>query len=187
MIRLLDSYDIGDPKKLFCKTAFNNWRFRFKIDLRSQKGKRSIPSKRGFKEMKLCEAVKKWLWAIICKITSSGTKAFRRDWHPAVESQLSLCWLTKNHEKAWVGQKELCLNRTQRKAGRAQLFCPFGKQRAVVWALGFLVCPEKTKEQDESPLEGDCLTVWYSHPSGGKVRWEEPTAGVFLGVLSLYD
>lgn len=42
MIRLLVSYYIGDPSKLFCKTTFNDCYFRFKIDLRSQKGKREI-------------------------------------------------------------------------------------------------------------------------------------------------
>lgn len=171
MIRLLDSHDIGDPKKLFCKTAFNDCCFRFKIDLRSQKRKRSIPFKRGFKEMKLCEAVKKWLWAIICKITSSGTKAFRRDWHPAVESQLSLSRLTKNHEKAWVGQMELCLNHKQRKkAGRAQLFCLLGskEQWCEVWDFSFAL--RRQKNRTKAHWKG---TIWLSDTS----KWRKGEVG----------
>ena len=54
----------------------------------------------------------------------------------------------------------------------------FGKQWAGIWGLGFFVCPEKPKKQEESPSAGDFLML--RSKIRGKVAWEEPTAGVFV-------
>lgn len=121
--------------------------------------------------MQLCEAVQKWLSAIICKIDSSGTKVRRRDGRPAAESKLSLCWLARNHEKACTGQVMLFTPRVKTEEGRqGWAILSFGKEAktSLIWGLRFLICPEKTKRHDKSPLEEDYLTIWCS--SGGRVK-----------------